>query len=140
MSAGWQSAGQLLAPGRFIVKRYGLALVCALLGATPVFAAEVDVGGTYKVNGKNLDGSAYEGQAEIVVTTENTCRITWKNGSSVQHGICMRNGAAFSAAYAFSDGTVGLIIYELGDDGSMKGLWTIADKKGVGEENLTPAS
>jgi len=52
----------------------------------------------------------------------------------------MRNGNAFSAAYSFTDGTVGLVIYELEDDGSMKGLWTIADKKGVGEEDLTPAN
>ena len=119
------------------MKRYGLALACALLAATPALA--VDLGGSYKVKGKNADGSAYKGKAEIVVTSENTCRITWTEGSSVQNGICMRNGSAFSAAYVFSDGTVGLVIYELADDGSMKGLWTVADKKGVGEETLTPA-
>jgi hypothetical protein len=121
------------------MKRLGLAFACALMVATPAFA--VDVGGTYKVKGKNADGSPYAGKAEIVVTSENTCRITWTSGSSsVQNGICMRNGSSFSAAYAFSDGTVGLVIYELEDDGSMKGLWTIADKKGVGEEDLTPAN
>jgi len=119
------------------MKRLGLALASALMVATPAFA--VDLGGHYKVSGKNSDGSAYHGDAEIVVTSQNTCRITWKTGgTSVQNGICMRNGDAFSAAYSFTDGTVGLVIYELHDDGSMKGLWTIADKKGVGEETLTP--
>lgn len=119
------------------MKRLGLAFACALVVATPAFA--VDLGGSYKVSGKNADGTAYHGEAEIVVTSQNTCRITWKTGgSSVQNGICMRNGSAFSAAYSFTDGTVGLVIYELNDDGTMKGLWTIADKKGVGEETLTP--
>ena len=119
------------------MKRLGFAFACALLVATPAFAT--DLGGNYKVTGKNADGTAYHGDAEIVVTSQNTCRIIWKTGgSSVQNGICMRNGSAFSAAYSFTDGTVGLVIYELNDDGSMKGLWTIADKKGVGEETLTP--
>jgi len=119
------------------MKRLGLAVASALFCVTPALA--VDLGGNYKVTGKNSDGTAYHGEAEIVVTSENTCRITWKTGgSSVQNGICMRNGSAFSAAYSFSDGTVGLVIYELEDNGSMKGLWTIADKKGVGEETLTP--
>jgi len=117
------------------MRRFGLALACALMSAVPAMAA--DLGGTYKIAGKNIDGSSYSGKAEITVTSENTCRITWNTGS-VQNGICMRNGSAFTAAYVFSSGTVGLIIYEIEDNGSLKGLWTIADQKGVGEEVLTP--
>ena len=49
----------------------------------------------------------------------------------------MRNGAAFAAAYVLGD-KVGLVVYEMKDDGSMVGLWTIADQAGVGSEVLTP--
>jgi hypothetical protein len=33
---------------------------------------------------------------------------------------------------------VGLVIYELQDDGTLEGLWTVADQEGVGTETLTP--
>ena len=36
-------------------------------------------------------------------------------------------------------GKVGLVIYKVNDDGSLVGLWTIADQEGVGAEVLTPA-
>ena len=103
------------------------------------YAQGADIGGRYDAQGTNIDGSPYKGTAEIVVTTTTTCRITWRTGSSsVQQGICMRNGNTLSAAYTFANGKPGLIIYEMQRDGSMKGLWTIADQKGVGTENLTP--
>jgi hypothetical protein len=34
---------------------------------------------------------------------------------------------------------VGLVVYEMQPDGSMKGVWTIADQPGAGTEVLTPA-
>ena len=105
--------------------------------ASVAVAAEGDVGGGYNVLGKNPDGSEYKGTATIEVTSENTCRITWQTGSSSSSGICMRNGPAFAAAYVLGD-KVGLIIYELKDDGTIDGLWTIADQPGVGTEVLTP--
>ena len=117
------------------MKRSVLALACVL--ATVLPAAADGLGGSYRIQGKNLDGSSYSGKAEITVTSENTCRIRWDTGT-VQYGICMRNGPAFSAAYSFANGTVGLVIYKIRDDGSLAGLWTIADQKGVGEEILTP--
>ena len=117
------------------MRSFILAMACVFVTALP--AAAADIGGTYKIAGKNVDGSSYTGKAEITITSKNTCRISWNTGS-VQNGICMRNGIAFSAAYSFSNGTVGLIIYEIEDDGSLKGLWTIADQAGVGEEILTP--
>jgi hypothetical protein len=116
----------------------------ALTAATAFFcsgalAAEGDVGGKYNVVGKNVNGTEYQGTADIEVTTENTCRITWVTGSSTSVGICMRNGDAFAAGYVLGD-KVGLIIYQMNDDGSMDGLWTVADQAGVGEEVLTPAN
>jgi hypothetical protein len=112
-------------------------VVASLAFASSAMAGEGDVGGTYDVYGKNPDGSQYTGTAVIDVTTENTCRITWKTGSSTSAGICMRNGTAFAAGYELS-GKAGLVVYEIKEDGSMMGLWTIADQAGVGTELLTP--
>lgn len=109
----------------------------ALIGLAALStAAAQDIGGTYSVEGANPSGSPYRGTAEIVVTSRNTCRITWSTGSTSQ-GICMRNENAFTAAYALGD-KIGLVIYELKPDGSMEGLWTIADQNGIGREVLTP--
>ena len=100
-------------------------------------ASGQSLGGRYQVIGKNFDGSSYSGTAEVVVTSENTCRITWVTGGTTSRGICMRNGVAFSAGYVLGN-AVGLVIYEIKADASLDGLWTIADKSGVGHERLVP--
>lgn len=112
-----------------------LAAAVALIGL-PFAAMAQDVGGRYDVNGTNFDGSPYRGTAEIAVTSKNTCRIRWETGATAT-GICMRNGSSFSAAYSMGD-VIGLVIYRLNSDGSLEGLWTIADRDGVGTEVLTP--
>jgi hypothetical protein len=100
-------------------------------------ASAQNVGGRYQVVGKNFDGSSYSGQAEITVTSNNTCRIVWVTGGTTSRGICMRNGIAFSAGYVLN-GKVGLVIYEIKGDGTLEGLWTLADQNGVGGERLVP--
>lgn len=96
-----------------------------------------ELGGRYQVAGKNFDGSSYSGTAEIAVTSRNTCRITWVTGGTTSQGICMRNGPTFAAGYRMGQ-AIGLVIYEMKPDGSLDGLWTIADKTGVGRELLIP--
>lgn len=112
-----------------------LTAAAAALSVSAAFAQEL--GGHYRVQGTNFDGSHYSGTAEIVVTSKNTCRINWVTGSTTSRGICMRNGNAFAASYRLGD-AVGLVIYEMKGDGALEGLWTIADKTGVGTEKLTP--
>jgi hypothetical protein len=112
-----------------------IALGLAACFTTP--AAAQNVGGRYQVIGKNFNGSPYSGTAEIVVTSPTTCRIAWVTGGTTSRGICMRNGIAFSAGYVLN-GKVGLVIYELKNDGTLDGLWTIADQEGVGGERLVP--
>jgi hypothetical protein len=99
-------------------------------------ASAAEIGGRYKVAGTNADGSPYDGTAEIVATGGPTCRIKWDTGSE-SSGICMRSGNTFAAAYQLGD-HVGLVIYEIQGDGSMRGTWTVADSPGVGTEVLTP--
>jgi len=113
-----------------------VALIAFLMAATVSTASAQDIGGRYRVEGKNLNGSSYEGTAEITLTSETTCRIVWETGST-STGICMRNQSAFAAGYVLGD-KVGLVIYEVMPNGSMEGLWTVADQPGIGYENLYP--
>jgi hypothetical protein len=63
--------------------------------------------------------------------------IVWQTGST-SRGICMTAGTSFAASYVLN-GKVGMVLYELQPDGSMKGIWTVADQPGSGTENLSPA-
>lgn len=100
-------------------------------------ASAQSIGGSYVVEGTNFNGSPYGGSAQITLTSETTCVIEWVTGGTTSQGICMRNGGSFAAAYVLGNAT-GLVVYEVMDDGSLEGLWTIAGKDGNGTEVLTP--
>ncbi|MBM3543779.1 MAG: hypothetical protein FJX44_04620 [Alphaproteobacteria bacterium] len=117
--------------------KMAISIATCLLLTSVASAAAQNLPGKYEVEGKNLDGSPYSGTAEIVATTEVTCRITWQTGSTTSEGICMRSGKSFAAGYVLGE-SVGLVVYEMKPDGSLVGTWTIADQDGVGEEILTP--
>ncbi|MER8866490.1 hypothetical protein NKI19_22725 [Mesorhizobium sp. M0751] len=114
-----------------------LILSLALLSLAALPAAAQSIGGTYVVAGTNFDGSSYDGDATITLTSETTCTIHWETGGSSSDGICMRNDDAFSAGYVMGK-AVGLVVYKVQEDGSLHGLWTIAGKEGNGTEVLTP--
>jgi hypothetical protein len=101
---------------------------------TPAMAQTA--GGQYRVAGTNADGSPYNGTATITPSSDSTCRITWRTGTT-SNGICMLAGSAFAASYVLN-GKVGLVVYELQPDGALKGVWTVADQPGAGTEVLTP--
>jgi hypothetical protein len=114
-------------------------LASALLGLCVIAPASAQsIGGSYTVEGTNLDGSPYTGTAEITLTSSTTCDIHWTTGGSTSDGICSRNDNAFAAAYVLGD-AIGLVVYKVIEDGSLEGLWTIAGKEGNGTEKLTPA-
>jgi len=114
------------------------SLASAIFAASVAVASAQELGGNYRVSGTNFDGSRYSGTAEIVFTSNTSCRINWVTGSTTSRGICMRNGGSFAASYRLGN-SVGLVVYEINADGSMEGTWTIADKSGYGTERLTPA-
>lgn len=118
--------------------RFGTGLRTAvLLTAMTIPAGAQSIGGVYHAAGTNLDGSPYRGTATITLTSSTTCNIKWTTGGTTSQGICMRNGPAFSAAYILGR-SIGLVIYNVQPDGSLKGLWTVAGAEGVGTEVLTP--
>ena len=107
----------------------------ACVAATPVCAQSI--GGHYKVEGTNINGTTYDGEATITLTSDTTCEIQWVTGSTTSNGICMRNDDSFAAGYKIGE-DVGLIIYKVAENGVMSGLWTIAGNGGNGTETLTP--
>ncbi len=113
-----------------------LSLCLALALAASAVAAQ-DVGGHYTVKGTNLDGSPYDGEAQITLTSEYTCNIVWKTGGTTSKGICMRDSNAFTAGYQLR-GKVGLVIYLIQKDGTLDGTWTVDGVNAVGTEVLTP--
>lgn len=114
-----------------------------ILGAVLLYTAfvapagAVDFAGKYKVEGTNINGTTYEGEATIEITSETTCEIHWTTGSVTSDGICMRNDDSFAAAYKIQE-QVGLIIYKVSPEGVLNGVWTIAGNGGAGTEILTP--
>ena len=113
------------------------ALLGLGLGLVAPAQAQTVSAGTYDVEGTNLDGSSYGGTATITLTSETTCSIEWQTGSTTSNGICMLYDNAFAAGYVLGD-AVGLVVYEVNDDGSLHGAWTISGKDGSGTEILTP--
>jgi hypothetical protein len=114
-----------------------ITALCAIAAmAAPAFA-QTSIGGRYSVEGTNLNGTTYSGEANITLTSDTTCEIEWVTGSTTSIGICMRNDDSFSAAYRMGE-VIGLVIYKVMPDGSMNGLWTIAGNGGAGTEVLRP--
>jgi hypothetical protein len=115
--------------------RQFLACSAALLITAGVASAQM-IGGTYSVEGANMNGSPYTGTAEIAFTAEN-CEIFWTTGSTTSSGICMVGENVFVAGYELG-GKVGLVIYRVLPDGVLDGSWTIAGEPGAGYEVLVP--
>jgi hypothetical protein len=85
--------------------------------------------GSYKVEGKNADGSAYEGSVEI--ERQGTgYHLSWEVGRSSYEGQGKLAGSLLTVDWGSSTP----VVYALGTDGSLTGLWDA----GKGEETLTP--
>lgn len=107
-----------------------------MIGLAGTVSAQA-IGGRYTVEGTNINGAAYDGEADITLTSETACTIKWITGSTQSTGICMRNDDSFAAGYVMGD-QVGLVIYKVLRDGTLSGLWTAAGAGGNGTEVLTP--
>jgi hypothetical protein len=119
------------------------AVLVAVLSATARAQAiggsptPLTIGGAYRVSGTNFNGSKYAGTAQITLTNNSDCRIVWVTGPTTSYGSCMRKGSVFAAGYILG-GAVGLVVYDLQPDGSLDGIWTVANQPGAGTETLTP--
>jgi hypothetical protein len=86
--------------------------------------------GIYKAvgNGGNA-GSQYQGMVRITRTADGY-HLDWKIGTSAYQGEGTLNGNLLTVNWGSSTP----VVYALGEDGSLKGLWNA----GEGEETLTP--
>ena len=95
-------------------------------------AAPGDIGlseGSYRVDGKNADGSGYQGNVEITGQGKGY-HLTWQVGSSSYEG----DGKLAGNLLTVDWGSSTPVVYALKPDGSLAGLWDA----GKGEETLTP--
>src|SRR5262249_32075117 len=98
-------------------------LAAAALVVLSAGASAQSISGTYRVSGMNFNGSKYSGTAEITYTSNTSCRIHWVTGKTTSRGICMRYGPSFAASYRLQT-AVGLVMYEIKEDGTLDGIWT----------------
>lgn len=95
-------------------------------------AAPGDIGlseGSYRVDGKNADGTGYQGNVEITGQGKGY-HLTWQVGSSSYEG----DGKLAGNLLTVDWGSSTPVVYALKPDGSLAGLWDA----GKGEETLTP--
>ena len=95
-------------------------------------AAPGDIGlseGSYRVDGKNADGSGYQGNVEITGQGKDY-HLSWQVGSSSYEG----DGKLAGNLLTVDWGSSTPVVYALKPDGSLAGLWDA----GKGEETLTP--
>jgi hypothetical protein len=103
------------------------ALVLAGI-ASPVAA---QVSGTYSVEGKDTDGTAYRGSVTVTPIGENY-RVVWRIGDTTYSGTGLSAGEAFAVSYSWRNNVgVGLYVRE-GD--AWIGIWTGSDQREQGAE------
>lgn len=117
-----------------MMRRLALAVGLVALLAAP---AQAQRAGLYDVEGTNLDGSAYRGQAQIEQLGLNSFAIRWRIGNQIVEGVGMASGRTIAVAYGVSQ-RPGIGIYTLKPDGSMEGEWTIVGAPAIGTERLVP--
>ena len=105
-----------------------LLLTLALLLA-PAIALAQSLAGSYDVWGRNLDGAAYEGSAEVRDDGE-TVTIFWNTTIGKYSGQGVREGKTLLIDW----GSDYLIVYTIMSDGELHGTW--AD--GYALDRLTP--
>src|SRR3978361_1479923 len=110
-----------------------ICTVLLLAIAMPAWAVAetLKLASTYDEVGTNPNGSKYTGTATVEIISDTTFKIRWKIGSATYSGFGMRMTATRAAAFLV-DGEPGLIVYKVGDDGTLEGLWAIRGQHGNG--------
>jgi hypothetical protein len=116
-----------------------ISAILFLFVAMPAWAAgdKLILASTYDEVGTNPDGSKYTGTANVEILSDTTFAIRWKIGNTVYSGFGIRRNDTLAATYTVN-GQPGLIIYQVGDDGTLTGLWSIRGQNGSGTDRLTP--
>jgi hypothetical protein len=111
--------------------------VVVLAVSVPAWAETLMLASTYDEVGTNPDGSKYTGTVNVEVISDTTFKIRWKIGSTTYSGFGMRMNDTLAATYTVGS-EPGLIIYKVGDDGVLSGIWSIRGQNGSGTDRLSP--
>jgi hypothetical protein len=112
-------------------------ILFTVIGLALAGGAFADVAGSYTGSGTNPDGSGYD--TEVVITkTGQTYSVQWYfDGNLGYDGVGIMKNGLFCVGFANPDG-YGVVVYEVGDDGSLVGVWTGPGAEKLGSEKLTP--
>lgn len=103
----------------------------AMLFSFATVALAADPAGSYEVEGKNPNGSKYEGTVTVTKTGE-TYHVVWEVGGTKFVGTGIGNKDFIAITYRTGDST-GLALY--GQDGdNWAGVWTYAGGTQMGAE------
>ena len=111
--------------------RSRLLLALALFTA-PLCAA--DLAGTYSVNGKNPNGTAYKGSLTIA-QAGSAWKLNWKTGSE-SSGIGVELGDVL--AVAVGGAQCAPVAYQVAPEGGLVGVWTLPAGGTLASEQATP--
>lgn len=87
--------------------------------ATPGVGTTKGLAGDYVVNGSNPDGKPYKGGLSVA-KTDGVLRFSWRTGSNAEGFGIEKDGYA---AVAWGAPTCGVVLYRLGKDGNLGGVW-----------------
>jgi hypothetical protein len=119
--------------------------VLALSPTAPLADPEkADITGEYAGAGTDINGAKYTVTVKIEEDGD-TFKVTWKMPDGQSYiGVGIRNGKLLSVSWATQAGTrltVGVTVYEVQKNATLKGRWSMIGAKGkVSEELLTPSA
>lgn len=103
----------------------------ALILILSAVSALADIAGSYFVYGRNADGSAYDGTAQIVAAGGKSYTVLWSVGTEYS-GTATLDGSVLTVDWGAADPAV----YVVMPDGELHGTW--ADGLGLEMMALTP--
>lgn len=107
------------------------ALAASLLAALP---AAADFKGKYEVTGTDPEGGGtYSGTVTLTQTSEVTYQVVWKIAGDTFIGTGIGGPEGLAVGYK-SGANTGIAIYSQESNGAIKGVWTYAGGKKIGEE------
>jgi hypothetical protein len=114
----------------------GIFAAAGFIAAGCTAAAAEDLSGRYAVDGTLANGRTYSMTAGIKMTSENTCDISWSDGTK---GVCMLDGTTLSVGSVMVNGHPQVAVYQVAPDGSIEGVFfDNYNGKGLSHEKLTP--
>jgi len=108
-----------------IIHKMAVCVAASLTGWTAIAA---DLSGSYRVNGRNPNGAAYEGAVQII-DNNGAIAMSWQVGNSYS-GVGRVEGRVLTVDWGSSDP----VIYVINPDGTLYGTWA----RGTALELLTP--